>query len=354
MTIGPVGLWISMGKSTNFRQKSDLLTNLMEPLVSIIITTYNRAKFLRQAVQSCVDQTYPELEILVIDDGSTDDSARKVCQDFPGVRYTWQANQGAGGARNTGIRLAAGEFIQFLDDDDWLEKECIQAKMEVFAADSGCDAVYSDVYIAMENEKIIERYYSGNLRSLPEGNIFSSLVRRNFILLHALLWKKAELVRCGGFPIRTGEEDWELLVKAARFASFRYIDQPLGTYRLHGNNETHNYSNLLACDAEVQKVIISCPEFEKLPRSQRVDAFFHYCLRQWCFGDSNLAMQYFAYARALNASHPKVVLLRVLFALGRSGSRRLLKLYWRGRGLVTENAADRYFLGMISSTYSGR
>ncbi len=100
--------------------------------VSVIIPTYNRVHFLKDAVQSALEQTHPPLEIIVVDDGSTDNTP-SVCQAFPPpVRYLRQENQGVSAARNHGVRAAQGEYIAFLDSDDVWEPDKLAAQLTVF------------------------------------------------------------------------------------------------------------------------------------------------------------------------------------------------------------------------------
>ncbi len=89
------------------------------PLVSIVIPTYNYCRYIGKALQSCLDQTYKNLEVIVVDDGSTDDT-RRVLEGFPHVVYLFQENQGVSPARNRGVAYARGRFIAFLDADDYL------------------------------------------------------------------------------------------------------------------------------------------------------------------------------------------------------------------------------------------
>jgi glycosyltransferase involved in cell wall biosynthesis len=101
----------------------------MNSLVSIIIPVYNGEKYLAQALESVAAQDYAPLEVIVVDDGSTDGTAQ-IAQSRAGVRYTYQANQGSGSARNTGLAAATGDFIAFLDADDlWLPGK-LHAQME--------------------------------------------------------------------------------------------------------------------------------------------------------------------------------------------------------------------------------
>ena len=94
-----------------------------DPLVSIIIPSWNTAAYVGEAVDSALAQTYPNIEIIVVDDGSTDNT-KELLQPYADagkIHYVYQANKGLAGARNTGIRMAKGEYIAFLDDDDeWL------------------------------------------------------------------------------------------------------------------------------------------------------------------------------------------------------------------------------------------
>ena len=93
--------------------------------VSVIIPAYNSGEFLSAAIESAIDQSYPASEIIVIDDGSTDDT-KLVCDRYPTIRYIYQSNQGLPGARNSGIEAAAGEYLIFLDSDDCLLSEAIE------------------------------------------------------------------------------------------------------------------------------------------------------------------------------------------------------------------------------------
>ena len=120
-------------------------------LVSIIIPNHNRDKLLFDAIESCRAQTYPDVEIVVVDDGSHDEirqSIRSRLRDIHThthpLRYVEIAKQGVCAARNVGIRSAAGRYLQFLDSDDLLHPEKIKRSMEIFAGDPNIDCVYGD------------------------------------------------------------------------------------------------------------------------------------------------------------------------------------------------------------------
>lgn len=114
-----------------------------QPRVSTIIPCYNCEKWVRRAVQSCLDQTYPNIEIIVVDDGSTDRSLEVLRQFLPRIRVETGPNRGGNSARNRGFELSTGEFIQYLDADDYLEPEKIDRQV-LFLEETKADVVYGD------------------------------------------------------------------------------------------------------------------------------------------------------------------------------------------------------------------
>jgi len=113
------------------------------PLVSVIIPVYNYARYLAEAVESVLSQTYKQLEVIVVDDGSTDESG-EVARSFAdrGVRYCHQVNAGIGPARNTGVEVAQGDFIAFLDADDRWPVTKIERQLRAFESDPTLDMVF--------------------------------------------------------------------------------------------------------------------------------------------------------------------------------------------------------------------
>lgn len=112
------------------------------PLVSVIIPVYNRDSYLAEAIESIFAQTYPTIELIIIDDGSTDRSAEVSQRYLPNVHYCYQPNAGIGAARNTGIALATGEMLAFLDSDDLWMPNNLSLQMAVFTANPELEAVF--------------------------------------------------------------------------------------------------------------------------------------------------------------------------------------------------------------------
>jgi len=116
------------------------------PKISTIIPVYNREKYIAEAIDSVLAQTYKPIEVIVVDDGSTDNSAGIVKQYVnSSIRYTFQPNQGIGAARNTGIELAKGSYYAFLDSDDLWTPDKISLQMKAFDNDPDLDMIFGQV-----------------------------------------------------------------------------------------------------------------------------------------------------------------------------------------------------------------
>ncbi len=139
-------------------------------MVSVIITTYNRRKFLKEAILSVINQDYQNKEIIVVDDGSTDNSYEEVSR-FP-VRYVWKANGGISSARNCGIAASKGEYISFLDVDDVWMKGKLSTQMELMKGEGFFISYTDEIWIRNGkrlNQKLRHKKYSGHIfeRCLP-------------------------------------------------------------------------------------------------------------------------------------------------------------------------------------------
>ena len=132
------------------------------PKVSVVIPTYNRQRLVQDTIDSVLRQTFGDLELIVIDDGSTDDT-RRVLQDRYGtrIRYVYQENQGESAARNHGIALAGGEYVAFVDSDDLWHPQKLERQVEVFEADPGIGLGSTQAYWI--------NYQGLRLRKTPDG-----------------------------------------------------------------------------------------------------------------------------------------------------------------------------------------
>jgi len=208
--------------------------------VSCVIPTYNRADFILDAVRSALIQTYPVNEIIVIDDGSTDDTS-SVLQSIrdPRLRYAYQPNAGISKARNVGIHLASGNIIAFLDSDDiWypnkLEKQlaCLSSRDYglVYCAKSWIDNTGTD----------IKNPYPQS--SFPQGNIFRELFLENFVTTASCVIVQRKCFSDVGLFIESRDfsngEDYEMWLRIAHTFTIGAVPEELVKYRTHNSNQT--------------------------------------------------------------------------------------------------------------------
>ena len=207
-----------------------------DPLVSIIIPVYNQANYLGESVTSAINQTYLNKEILIIDDGSTDHSREIAAQFSDQVRYIWQENKGLGGARNSGILAAQGDFIALLDaDDQWLPHYL--EKMVLLAGQYPDAAVYFCRARGIDAKGIdLPQVYSN---PVSQPDFYKILLRANFLIPSTILANRSIILSAGLFEQTNraihGCEDWDLWLRLAPKYKFIGTRDILVRYRLHSN-----------------------------------------------------------------------------------------------------------------------
>ncbi|MBI1745446.1 MAG: glycosyltransferase [Acidobacteria bacterium] len=206
--------------------------------VSLIITTYNAARYLVQAVESAIDQTYADHEVIVVDDGSTDNTREVMARYHDKVVYLHQENQERAIARNAGLRLAGGAFVSFLDADDVVERNKLAELVDYLEKTPPCDVVYSAMEFFWDDGRRLVVP-----RPTPSGDILPDLLWHNFITTSVPLFRREVLTATGGFDARwVPVEDWDLCLRAS-LAGFRfdYLDRLHTRCRVHGSNTTTNF-----------------------------------------------------------------------------------------------------------------
>lgn len=198
------------------------------PVVSIIIPTYNRAHLLGRAIQSVLDQTHQDFELIIVDDGSTDNT-EEIVRSFSDERIRYikhDKNRGGAAARNTGIKAARGEYIAFQDsDDEWLPEK-LEKQIRVFETVPPEVGVVYTGFHRLENNK--KTYIPSSKITQKEGYIFSSLLKGNFVTTQAVLVKRECFERAGMFDENLPRlQDWELFIRISKYYHFKCIDEPL-------------------------------------------------------------------------------------------------------------------------------
>ena len=206
----------------------------MSALATVIIPTYQHASFLPDALDSVLRQTYTPVEVIVVDDGSTDGTRDVVRAGYATVVYVHQQNQGLSAARNAGMARARGDVITFLDSDDLLAPAALERRVEALASHPDAGWVYSDLFVTDECGEIRQRcseLFGWSARRL-DGMIFDELLLGNFIPIHAATFRRECVARAGAFDTTLrSAEDYEFLLRVARGSPATHLDEPLGSYR---------------------------------------------------------------------------------------------------------------------------
>jgi glycosyltransferase involved in cell wall biosynthesis len=206
-------------------------------LVSIIIPTYNHKTYVCDTIESGLNQTYPHVEVIVVDDGSTDGTGDLLKTRYGDrISYIYQENKGVGAARNNGIRYARGEFVHICDADDQLLPTKIARCMSAFAEHPEYGVVYTQCYyVESDGRTIIPREQP----ELPSGDIFCELLigpSGNFIPQCTPLIRREAILSVGGFnETLRAVEDWDAWLRLAARYPFGVINEPLALYRVLPN-----------------------------------------------------------------------------------------------------------------------
>lgn len=209
------------------------------PRVSVIIPTFNNFQYIGQAVASVMEQTYKSYEIIVIDDGSTDDTGSYFAGLDGPVRYVYQENKGVSAARNHGLRLARGEYIVFLDGDDVLLPNKIEKQVNFLDNHPKVGCVHSGWQLIDENGvmlKTVEPWHDAPRLDLKTWLLWKP------VFLGAMMMRRHWLTQAGGFDAKLRQaEDVDLVFRmAVNGCLFAWLYFPTVRYRQHGDNVMRN------------------------------------------------------------------------------------------------------------------
>ena len=212
------------------------------PKVSVIIPTYNCAHYLEQAIESAMNQTYRDLEIIVLDDGSTDDTTQVVRKYEASIRYIRQDNRGLPAARNHAIESSSGELIALLDADDWWEPTKLAEQVSILVEDPELCLVYSDLEVVFDDGSIIPSFLSSRPLA-ASGYVFDQLLQSGFIIPSTVLLRRIYLEQAGMFDeSMRSHEDIDLWLRMCQRWRVAFVRKPL-THRRQGSaNMTSNAS----------------------------------------------------------------------------------------------------------------
>ena len=223
------------------------------PRVTIIIPCFNGELYLAEALSSAVGQTYDNIEIVLVDDGSTDRSL-EIARDFPQVKVVSQPNAGSSAARNTGLGVSEGEFVLFLDADDRLAADAVQSHLDGFSHRPDVSMVYGGV-------RIIDRF--GNLLEQVPWEVRSISWRELLFVLAPVptqsMFRRDRVVAAGRFDPQVGlAQDVELLLRLARSSDLYCHGRLVADYRRHPAQATLRVAeSLLAMLSIIDKFLLT-------------------------------------------------------------------------------------------------
>jgi glycosyltransferase involved in cell wall biosynthesis len=222
------------------------------PLVSVVIPAYNSERFVDEAIDSVLRQSHQRIEVIVVDDGSTDGTAARVRAYGDRVRYVHQANAGVGAARNRGLALATGDYIAFLDDDDVWQPEKLEVQVEIAARnpESGliaCDGVrFSEANIVPG--RLLSRWVldaiAGSATGEVTGRLYREAIRSNPIASPSQMLVPRRVVTEIGPMIteRDDAEDWDYTLRIALRHPITMHQHSLVSYRMHDDSRSGRQS----------------------------------------------------------------------------------------------------------------
>lgn len=212
----------------------------INPLVSVVITCYNQGEYLSRAIESVLKQSHKNTEIIVIDDGSTDET-KVVANSYPNINYVYQLNQGLSSARNKGIYNSKGEYIVFLDADDWLLPDALSINLKYLKQYKKA-AFVSGGHLRVNRH----REFIQNPTILVDKNHYCHLLEGNFIQMHGAVMYNRWVFEKFRFNVSLNScEDYEMYLKIGRNYPFFHHTKPIAVYFIHEQSMSRNAAIIL-------------------------------------------------------------------------------------------------------------
>jgi glycosyltransferase involved in cell wall biosynthesis len=264
-------------------------------LISIIIPTYNHARFVTQAVDSALTQTLPAIEVVVVDDGSTDETQGVLAKYKGQINYIYQTNQGPSAARNTGIRAAHGDYLVFLDADDLIPPNKLELQSQYLETRPDWGLVYSGwQYIDETGAQAL-----GEMRPHKQGQVLKDLLCRDFFFSPgAAIIRRECFDRVGHFDVSLrAAEDTDMWVRiAAAGYAFGYVDEILYSYRVVKSGLSHNITNHFKYEFSRLDKFFANPELPEDIKALKPEAYaailYEYGAKYYRLGEVELAKEH--------------------------------------------------------------
>ena len=202
---------------------------MSEPNTSVVMPAFNAEATIAASIDSILEQTRQDFEVIVVDDGSTDRTAEIVAGFGDSVRLLRQENRGPSAARNLGVAEARGEWIAFLDSDDRWHRDMLRSRMAALERDGAAGLAYTNCWNT-DGDSLLP-LNRGAQRTAYSGWVFTRLISENFLTTSTVLVRRALLQQVGGFDEEMRiSEDYDLWLRLARITRFVFVDRPLAFY----------------------------------------------------------------------------------------------------------------------------
>lgn len=279
---------------------------MQRDLVSVIMPVYNGSRYLRKAVESVLAQTHQAWELIAVDDGSSDESA-DILQSFgESVHVVRQSNCGnVGQVRDVGIQRSRGEFVAFLDQDDWWQPGKLARQIAEMRSDERVGLVHTDSeYFDDSRQSFVPTHNPLAWSAAYEGNCFEQLLMGNPIVNSSVVVRRTVLDSVGGCSSRLKGntcQDYHLWIRMARVCRLAFVGEKLTVFRLHPLQGHNNLRAMLA--AEIEVLLEHRPEREwrrsRAGRARLQQLFDELATAHFDAGDSQAACAAFARAFAV-------------------------------------------------------
>jgi glycosyltransferase involved in cell wall biosynthesis len=278
---------------------------MSNPLVSIICLCYNQGRFVRETVLSVINQTYPDIELIIVDDKSSDDSVDVISQlvkEHPQIKFLQlESNVGNCKAFNQGFKLSTGAFVLDLAADDVLIHDRIEKQVRYFQQlDPSYGVIFTDATYIDESGKFLNNHYESLrkkrlLTAVPTGDVYKDIISRYFICTPTMLSRREVFEVLNGYDETLSYEDFDFCVRASRVFKFAFLDAKLTKVRrVKKSMSTGWYEKN---DRQLHSTFLICKKIRSLNRSVDEDdslvTRLKFELRQSVFSENHFEARLF-------------------------------------------------------------
>ncbi len=298
--------------------------NKMKNLVTVIIPVYNRAEYLCEAIESVLDQTYKNYELIIVDDGSKIDIKKILRPHLKNkaikIKYLRQENKGLPAARNAGVKNSSGDFITFLDDDDLFEPKKIEVQKRIFDKFPSVGLVYSDYFRFYDHNYKEQELSLASGRDVNSDNFSKSLFFNPNIAVCSVMIRRKCLENVGLFDEALGyHDDGDMFLRIGLKWKIKFSNYPSAKVRFH--NSKISLNRIKIYESEIKsgiKILSQNPKFKKSlgKKADERMAELYYCLGEEFFYKLNFkkAIENFHLSRELSNKFVNASNLGVIFA----------------------------------------